>query len=231
MKRDGRGEEFRVDYKEPAARGTEITVTAADVAGELGCTESALMKSLALIGWNVLMSESTRAAHGEYFASLRTIPEMERQSFQGPRMGHVITTARDMFPSLIGHRPKKVGTRRHGYIYVLYDAQTKLCKIGRTQTEGTRQRTQMSAHGGILANVLNAEVADCVAAEQQCHEHFHAHRKNGEWFDVELTEVITYINENVEAMKLDFENLARLVQYIAASEQGDLARARAALSR
>lgn len=112
---------------------------------------------------------------------------------------------------------------------MLYDAQARLCKIGITQTEGKRQRTQMSSHGGILANVLNAEVADCVAAEQKCHEHFKAHRKNGEWFDVELTEVINYINDNIEAMKMDFENLARLVQYIAASERGDLKRARAAL--
>lgn len=126
--------------------GREITLTAADVAGELGCTESALMKSMALIGWNVLMIDATRVAHCDYFAALENIPMRERGPFQGPHLHHVIATARDMFPALIGNRPtRKVGERRHGYIYVLYDAQTRLCKIGRTQTEGKRQRTQMSS--------------------------------------------------------------------------------------
>lgn len=207
-----------------------ITLTAADVASELGSTEDALMTSMALIGWNVLMSKATRTAHNEYFDRLENIPERERKFFEGPSVKHVVTTAKAMFPNLIGKKPKKIGTRRHGWIYVLYDAQAKLCKIGRTQTAGTRQRTQMSSHGSILANVLNAEVLDCVAAEKQCHDRFQAHRKNGEWFDVELTDVITYISENVDSITLDFENLARLCQYIAASKLDNFGRARAALA-
>lgn len=102
----------------------------------------------------------------------------------------------------------------------MYDGQTKLCKIGRTQTNGRRQRELMSSHGGILVNVMNEEVSDCFAAEAQFHKHFREHRKNGEWVEAELATVILYVGEQLGASTVDFENPARLALYISASEPG-----------
>lgn len=205
------------------------TINLSDVAAALGCAEKALMKELALIGWGALMNNAERAAHSEHFNAQIDLPAKERTLCLGAHWRHVETAAKEMFPNLVGKNMKKLGERRKGYIYVLYDAQAKLCKIGRTQTEGQRQRAQMSAHSGMLVNVMNAEVEDCVAAEAMCHKRFAAHRKNGEWFDARLDVVIQYVGEELNALRIDFENLARLVQHISAVEFGDLDRARLAL--
>lgn len=59
-------------------------------------------------------ARTTRVAHCDYFAGLENIPMRERGSFQGAHLHHVIATARDMFPALIGNRPKKVGSAAMG---------------------------------------------------------------------------------------------------------------------
>jgi hypothetical protein len=193
-------------------------VTLEDLAAGLDCPTNKLMKQLALIGWGELMNHTTKVAHSEYFAGLDSIPMKDRRMFSGPEWRHLMAVAKEWFPELVGPNPKKLGMRRQGWIYVLYDGQTKLCKIGRTQTTGKRQQALMGAHAGVLVNVMNAEVDDCFAAEGQCHKFFQKNRKNGEWFEADLAEVILYIGEELGATKIDFENPARLAQYICASE-------------
>jgi hypothetical protein len=102
-----------------------------------------------------------------------------------------------------------------GYIYVLFDAQGNRCKIGRTRRgNGKRQQAVMGAHPVKLLNVLNAKVPDCKAAEIQCHRHFAESRKNGEWFDAGLADIVQYIHEHIDWMELDFESLAVVTHQI-----------------
>jgi hypothetical protein len=87
----------------------------------------------------------------------------------------------------------------------------------------------MGAHGSILVNVVNAKVADRRAVEAQCHNRFRADRVNGEWFKTSLEEITTYIHAEVEWQEIDFENMARMAQYIVACQAGDLKQAKHAL--
>jgi T5orf172 domain len=122
-------------------------------------------------------------------------------------------------------------SNREGYLYVLYDGFSGLSKIGCTRTTGTRQKSIMGGYGNVLANVLNAKVPDYRSAENQCHRHFQAFRKNGEWFNVQPDEVVKYIHGHLEWIELDFENPARFFQYMLFSRNGDMEKAKAALSR
>ena len=95
-----------------------------------------------------------------------------------------------------------------GYLYVLFDAYSIRCKIGRTrQTGGKRQRSIMAAYPVPTINVLNARVADCVQAETQCHRRrFASRRANGERFDVRVDEAVEYTHSEIDWCELDFEN-------------------------
>ncbi|MDR5763483.1 GIY-YIG nuclease family protein [Caballeronia sp. LZ035] len=102
-----------------------------------------------------------------------------------------------------------------GYLYVLFDAYSTRCKIGRTTRTGSkRQRSIMGAHPVPTINVLYARVANCVASEAQCHRHFASRRVNGEWFDIQADEAIEYIHEHIDWCELDFESLGKIASYI-----------------
>lgn len=184
-----------------------VTITVADVAAALGTTEKAMLRSLALVGWNVLMNDAMRLAHQEYFGKITEASGKRTARLEGPSWRHVVQSAQELVPASMRTAPKPLGTRYNGFLYVLYDCTTGFCKIGRTTTMGQRQRVQMSAHGAILTNVVNAEVSNCIEAESKCHENFRKKRKNGEWFDVQPAEVIRYIQNHLNPKSMDFESL------------------------
>jgi hypothetical protein len=104
---------------------------------------------------------------------------------------------------------------RAGWLYVLYDAENDLCKIGCTaQADRKRQRALMAAHSHKLLNLLNAEVDDRYAAENQCHRHFAEHRRNGEWFAVRPHVMIEYVYFHVDHAVVDFEPPFNLLKAI-----------------
>src|ERR1700692_3225641 len=91
-----------------------------------------------------------------------------------------------------------------GYLYVLFDAYSGRCKIGRTrQMAGKLQRSIMSAYPVPTLNAVTACVADCVAAETQCHRYFASLRANGEWFDIGVVEAVQYVHEEIDWCELD----------------------------
>lgn len=214
-----------------------VEISAEDVAKDLGYSWSAFIRQLALLGWAQVMDEAERLAHCEHFD--RRIEEKantrERLPYTDPpppNWDQVITAA-ESFVRRRSPRSKRNGpSSKEGYLYVLYDGETRRCKIGCTSNaDGKRQRSIMSSHGAILANVLNAKVNDRYAAEAQCHERFKEHRKNGEWFEAPLVDVVNYIHQSVEWLELDFENTARMCQYILACQLGDAEAARNALCK
>lgn len=176
-----------------------------------------------------------RLAHHDYYQIEKAPNErtkIDQVQEPIPHLEHVISAAKAALPGLDATKLPQHGGSAGGYIYVLYDGQSKLCKIGCTKSERRdRQRAIIGAHGGVLVNVLNAKVTDRRAAEAQCHKRFAANRTNGEWFEVELTEVVDYIHKEIEWSEIDFENLARMVQYIVGMQNGDLDLARSALVR
>ncbi|MFB9287079.1 GIY-YIG nuclease family protein [Pseudoduganella plicata] len=188
-----------------------VTITVADVAAALGTTEKSMLRSLALVGWNILMNDASRLAHQEHFGKIKQGPAGTATRHEGPNWRHVVQAAQQLVPDSMRSAPKPLGTRHQGFLYVLYDSSAGLCKIGRTKTtKGQRQRVQMSAHGGILANIVNAEVSNCIEAESQCHDYFSERRKNGEWFEVSPEEVVRYIQDFLNPMSIDFESIELL---------------------
>ena len=102
-----------------------------------------------------------------------------------------------------------------GYVYVLFDAEADLVKIGCTKNANRqRQKAIMGAHCSKLLNILNAKVADRFASESQCHRHFKHQRKAGEWFKSELSEVVEYIHGEIDWCEIDFEPLGSVAQEI-----------------
>lgn len=100
-----------------------------------------------------------------------------------------------------------------GYVYVLFDAETNLLKIGCTKNGNrSRQRAVMSAHPSPLVNVLNARIKDRFASEAQCHQKFKHERRSGEWFSTDLVEVIEYVHRDVDWCEIDFVPLNFLAQ-------------------
>lgn len=103
-----------------------------------------------------------------------------------------------------------------GYLYVLFDAYSNRCKIGRTRVKGAqRQRAIMGAYPVPTINALTARVSDYVEAETQCHRHFASRRANGEWFDVGIVEAVEYIHQEIDWCEFDIENLGAVTHYIA----------------
>lgn len=86
---------------------------------------------------------------------------------------------------------------KKGFVYLLYDAESSLTKIGRTtRSDGSRQKQIIGAHPTPLENVLTIDVDDCIEAESRCHKHFSRHRKNGEWFSADLSSIVQYLSNN-----------------------------------
>jgi len=116
-----------------------------------------------------------------------------------------------------------------GYLYVLYDGFSGLCKIGCTKSNGQRQKKITAGHGSVLVNVLNVKIDDHYSAESKCHNQFKDFRTNGEWFNVDIVSVIEFIHAEIDWLEIDFINLSRLIRYHIACKQRDYAAARDAI--
>lgn len=211
-----------------------VEVTVEDVAKELGYSGRAFHRELSLIGWCHVIDEAERLASIDRWNKNSALPEKQRIRELQVTYEILIRAAELVIPR---RKPKPNTPRKapvpskEGYVYVLYDAETHRCKIGCTSTaDGKRQWSLMRSHGAVLVNVLNAKVKDRYATEAQCHEQFKEYRKGGEWFEAPLVDVVNYIHQSVDWSELDFENTARMVQYIVGSELGDIKAAQDALS-
>ena len=211
----------------------------AEVAKTFDVSPATLERQLALLGWGIVVNEAERLAASDAFGRGTAHPKVGTaagnmgQDLPLTEWKHMEAAFRALVPQLGALPPEKSRPpkdRRAGAIYVLHDGVTGLSKIGYTSGTGRRQRSQMASHGTVLVNLLNATVADMRAAEAQCHEHFKAHRRNGEWFDAPFTDILHYIAVEIEWQEIDRENDARLVQYFAACRLGDMKAAKAALT-
>lgn len=177
-----------------------------DVAAALGYSGKAFKEELALIGWNVLMNEADRLASSEHFHAQLAIPQRERSLYSDSIAGrHVLAAAAGLVQPK-KPLPSKLESCKIGSLYHLYDAKTGLSKIGCTRgTSAKRQRSIIGGHSTPhLVNIVNAKVADRFAAESQCHEHFKAHRVNGEWFQIDPNEIIRYIHETICWLEIEY---------------------------
>lgn len=208
-------------------------VELADLAATLDLPATRFQRELALLGWGMIVQEATRLAHADEFESGVGQRHIDPASLDvTPTWAHLVQAVKELLPHLASRVPRTSTSppdRLAGYVYVLFDRMTGLSKIGHTKTEGYRQRAQMGAHGSVLVNVVNAKVADCVAAEAKCHEYFAQHRTNGEWFSVKLIDITQYVHEELDWLEIDYENQARLEQYILHCQSGDGAEAKAVL--
>jgi hypothetical protein len=211
----------------------------AEVAKAFDVSPADLERQLALLGWGIVVNEAERLACSEAFGKGTPHPNGRTsaldldQNLPLAEWKHMEVAFRSLLPQLSALPPAKSRPpkdKRAGAIYVLHDGVTGLSKIGCTSGTGRRQRSQMASHGTVLVNLLNATVVDMRAAEGQCHEHFKAHRRNGEWFDAPIMDILHYIAVEVEWQEIDRENDARLVQYFAACRLGDMRAAKAALA-
>lgn len=211
------------------------TVELADLAAAFDLPATRIQRELTLLGWHMILNEATRLAHVDDFdrnAGKRRIIESLKDLEVTPTWAHFIEAAKEFLPHLASRAPGKPTSppnRLVGYVYVLFDGMTGLSKIGHTKTAGRRQRAQMSGHGSALVNVVNAKVADCLAAETKCHEHFAQYRTNGEWFSAKLEDIIQYVDAELDWLEIDFENQPRLAQYIFHCQSGNREEAKAVL--
>jgi hypothetical protein len=196
---------------------------------------------LALLGWNALMAEAVRLAHIARYDKMADQPDAAsraavQDSFEAPpEWSHMIEAIKEMLPHIAGNLPVRApaeNEHRNGFVYLLYDGTTKLSKIGCTRhSNKKRQKSLMSAHGGILMNVLSVSVKDRRAAEAQCHEHFKEFRTNGEWFNADLKAIIDYMSTKLARTAIDIECSERLAQYIAACELSEINKAKSVLKK
>lgn len=210
-----------------------------DLAKAFKISAKQLERELALFAWGTLMNEAERLRFGEHFDApgkdqnkKTTLEELSSDTDRPVHWRHLVAATKNLLPHITDLPPEKVpelSEHLEGYLYVLYDGVSKLSKIGCTRNNGRRQRAIMGAHGSVLANILNAKVADCRAAEAQCHKHFQEFRRNGEWFNVDLKTITEYVGQEIEWAEIDMEHVGRLAQYIAACELGDMKAAKHAL--
>nr|WP_274609995.1 GIY-YIG nuclease family protein [Pseudomonas sp. TH39(2020)] len=183
----------------------------------------------------MIVDEATRLAHADEFdrnigQRKRTIDLASRDV--KPTWAHLVQAAKEFLPHLASRvpgTPTSPPDRLTGYVYVLFDGMTGLSKIGHTKSTGHRQRAQMGGHGSALVNVVNAKVADCLAAETKCHEHFARYRTNGEWFSAKLEDIMQYVDAELDWLEIDYENEAKLEQYILHCQSGNREEAKAVL--
>ncbi|WP_416425184.1 GIY-YIG nuclease family protein [Pseudomonas sp. App30] len=212
-----------------------MSVEPADLAATFNLPASRFEQELALLGWRIIVDEATRLAQADDFdrnIGQRRVVNSVQDLQVTPTWAHIVQAAKIFFPHLASRAPETPTSppdRLIGYVYVLFDGMTGLSKIGHTKGRGNRQRAQMGSHGSILANVVNAKVADCLAAEAKCHEHFAQCRTNGEWFSAKLEDIVQYVHTELDWLEIDYENQRTLGQYILHCQSGDRAEAKAVL--
>ncbi|EJM00976.1 T5orf domain-containing protein [Pseudomonas sp. GM102] len=227
---------IKTEVQESGVAEQVRNVELADLAVTFDLPATRFQRELALLGWSMLVQEATRLAHADEFERNVGQRSIDPASLDvTPTWAHFVQAAKEFLPHLAARAPgtpTSPADRLTGYVYVLFDGMTGLSKIGHTKTEGHRQRAQMGGHGNVLVNAVNAvnaKVPDCLAAEAKCHEHFAQYRTNGEWFSAKLEDILQYIHVELDWLEIDYENQARLVQYILHCQSGDREEARAAL--
>lgn len=216
----------QLNFDMPEQPDNVVTISVVEVASSFNISVATFKEMLAQIGWEVMMSEAERLAADECFEKKYTPAEVRALLSGGltPPMSwrHVIAAAKSELPALDKIKPRDPAERLSGYLYVLYDVESKTCKIGQTKKDSRqRQRSQMGSHGNVLINVLNAKVANRVASESRVHQHFAEFRRGGEWFSVDLMDVVTFIQGHIEYMEMDFENTAQVLKHVLSLRSGD----------
>lgn len=191
-----------------------------DLSKALGVTDTELKEHLLMLGWSVLKNaaDATHAAPA------------------GSGVGATSTTlelaARNLMPQL-ANLPREApagNCQGAGFLYVLHDGVLKLSKFGCTTDDGQRQRAITGAHGSVLMHVLSAQVNDMRAAEAQCHQYFSSSRRNGDWFEAEVEDIIAYVGREVDWERLSVESERRMGLYNLACGKGDMTAAQLALA-
>lgn len=213
--------------KESGFSEQTLSIESADLAATFGLSAKRFQEELASLGLGMILHEANRLACVDEFDRLtelrkRNIDRVRRDV--KPKWAHLVQAAKEFLPHLASRvpgSPTSPPDRLTGYVYVLFDGMTGLSKIGHTKTTGRRQRAQMGGHGSALINVVNAKVADCLAAEAKCHKHFSQYRTNGEWFSAKLEDILQYVDAELDWLEIDYENQAKLEQYILHCQAGN----------
>lgn len=93
------------------------------------------------------------------------------------------------------------GDTDYGWIYILEDPETKYLKIGYTKNHIKDRKRQLSKiHSKILKEVHREFVEDPRCVETIIHEYFCDCRHPGEFFDIKLSDLLTFINEKLDVV-------------------------------
>lgn len=209
------------------------TVDIPDLAAAFQISASRLREELAQMAFQTIYHEAVRLAHVEVFGQRQGQRINSRADLEmTPTWQHLVQATQDFLPHLASRAPVVAACppdRSAGFVYVLFDGLSGLCKIGHTKSSGRRQRSQMSSHGHPLVNLVNAKVANCAAAELKCHEHFAAQHAHGEWFTASPEEILQFITSTLEVLSLDYEPQETLTPYLYHCRAGNRAEAQSAL--
>ena len=200
-----------------------------------GVSRTAMKRELIRVGWRTIMLLALRRHKLDCEKKLprgwrpgMSAEKLELEASPPVPFRHILNAARMEIPHLDGWPPGRdlrPMESREGYLYVLHDGCNGTSKIGCAKRNGPRQRAIMSGHGSVLANVMNVKVADRRAAERQCHVHFREFRRNGEWFNARLSDIVQYIRTEVSWLEIHFESRASLSAYLAACQKNDFSEA------
>jgi hypothetical protein len=81
-----------------------------------------------------------------------------------------------------------------GWIYVIRDDNTSFIKIGVTQKKNPSQRLNLyKSHNMEISLLFLDKVKHCFDIEGDIHAQIEAHRKKGDWFDLDVNDVMDVI--------------------------------------
>jgi hypothetical protein len=88
------------------------------------------------------------------------------------------------------------------YVYVIscVDAKENYCKIGIAKSPEKRLKELSTSSPHTLRLEFARFCGNARRVEVKSHEHFADHRKNGEWFSMEPTKAISFVNDNIDRM-------------------------------
>lgn len=186
-----------------------------------GLTPAQLKQHLAVLGWKALQLEAERMAQAA-----------ASRSETSDASDHLAAAARTLLHTA-QELPRESPASKEdgpGYLYVLHDGKAHLAQIGWTQIEPQHQQAFLNARGTVLAHVLTARVNDMRSAAEQCQQYFGITDRLGEWWNVDLDELINFIAREVDWEALSTTRDARMFQYLEACRHGDMEMARFALT-
>lgn len=87
-------------------------------------------------------------------------------------------------------------TKDYGVVYVIYNPDVDLVKIGRTKNLPNRLSGLITASGSELCLMYNTKpILEYAVLEKTLHKHFAKQRTRGEWFSISHAEIIQYLRE------------------------------------